>query len=91
MIKQNQKEVRMKQKDKITRKEFKEGKFKVISNQERRDHPVAKFLRENKGFAFRVDGIVTRTKLNKNSIRGILRKLKKDKLVIHKSPYFIWK
>lgn len=71
-------------------KDFKDGNFRRVFV-DRKEHPIAKLLRINKGYAYKVDEIAKKTKINKNTIRSMLAKLVKDKLVVHKAPYFVWK
>lgn len=61
------------------------------ANTRRKYHPVAVLLRCNPGIAFTVEEIVSRTNMNKNTIRSMLRKLEKEGRVVHRAPYFGWK
>jgi len=73
----------------VSIKNFVENKFK--RNQFKKiEHPVLIFLKKKKR-AFKVNEIVKATKMNKNTIRSMLRKLIKQKIVEHKSPYFAYK
>ena len=74
----------------ITRKKFLKGDFDRAFLK-REAHPVAIFLRKNYSYAFKFSEIIHKTKMNKNTVRGALRTLKKKGLIIHKSPYFAWK
>jgi len=75
----------------INRKDFISGNFKrgkTLSNEE---NNVDKFLRINKGKAYLVKEIAKATKKSKEGVRGRLRILKKNRKILHKSPYFMWK
>ena len=74
----------------ISRKKFNRGNFKTV-NLDRTNHPVSILLRSHKELAFKIDEIAKRIKMNKCTVRSIMRKLIKDKLVVHKAPYFAWK
>lgn len=76
--------------NKISRKDFEDGNFEV-RHIEIKNHPVVIFLKENKDHAFIVNTIVKHTKMGKETVRSMLRTLKKKDLVTHKIPYFIWK
>ena len=79
-------------KNTITRKEFVKGNFEgFVAYGKRQDHPISKFLRENYQFAFKIEEIARKVKMNKSTVRSMLTELKKDKLVVHKTPYFAWK
>lgn len=77
----------------IQRKRFETGNFKNPRlNNDRTNHPVAVLLRKNQNLAYTVKEICKRTKMKSETVRGMLRILiKKDKMVVHKSPYFAWK
>ena len=75
----------------IKRKEFIAGTFKKRVFTKREDHPIAKLLKANKSYAFKAKEIAKRTKMNENTVRSMLANLIKDKLVLHKAPYFAWK
>jgi len=47
-------------------------------------------LRANKSYAFKAKEIAKRTKMNENTVRSMLSNLIKDKLVLHKAPYFAY-
>lgn len=74
----------------ISRKDFEKGNFKTRHN-DRKNHPVAVLLRENKNLAFNVKEIVKRVKMKEDTVRSMLRGLKQDGLVVHRQPFFAWK
>ncbi len=74
----------------IKRNSFEKGKFKARHN-ESETHPVAKLLKKNSHLAYKVDEITRVTKVNKHTVRGALKKLSREGLVVHKTPYFAWK
>ena len=55
------------------------------------EHPVISFLKINSDKAFSVKEMARITKMNDSTIRSILSKLMKKKLIIHRKPYYIWK
>lgn len=57
----------------------------------RRNHPVARLLENNPGYAMTVEAIVYETKMNENTIRSMLRKLMDDGYVEHTKIFFHWK
>jgi len=76
----------------ITRKKFLKGEFKtpqkhkgVVTEQ------IEDFLKTNKKNAYTATEICKRLKINKNTFRYTLRKLKKDKKILHNSPYIMWR
>jgi len=73
----------------IKRKDFDSGKFN--RSYTIKEHPIGILLKENIQLAFTVDEIAKRTKMNKQTVRSMLRILKDKKQVVHKSPYFAWK
>jgi|TARA_Y100000310_G_C20254755_1_gene610776 DNA-directed RNA polymerase sigma subunit (sigma70/sigma32) len=75
----------------ISRKEFESGKFKKVRHEDRLTHPVAVFLGKNNKRAYTVEEICKGTKMNEDAVRSMLRVLKQDKVVVHKSPYFTLK
>lgn len=76
----------------ITREAFYKGKFttKAEANN-RKNHPIYKFLLANSKKAFTTKEIRKAVKLSDAGVRGMLRILKKMGLIEHKSPYFIAK
>lgn len=74
----------------ISRKTFEAGKFENKRVQ-RIDHPVVVFLSKNTLKAYTVKEITKAVKMNEDTIRSMLETLKKKKLILHKTPYFIWK
>ncbi len=74
----------------IKRDQFNKGNFKK-RNYDIKTHPVALFLKKNSNCAWKNDEIAKRVKLNKDTVRGALKRLKKVRLIIHKAPYFAWK
>jgi len=76
----------------IKRKDFDNGNFKRISNPGTEEHPVAQFLKKHtRSSAFTAKEIAKNIKMMENTVRGMLSKLIKDGLVVHKSPYYAWK
>lgn len=75
----------------INRSDFVKGNFQKKDNTNRKTHPISIFLKKNIGYACKVEEIAKQTKMNKHTVRSMLRKLIVDKLVIHKAPYFAWK
>ena len=75
----------------IKRKQFKKGDFKKKINIDRNMHPISMLLKNNKNYAMKAKEIAKKTKMNINTVRTMLRGLKRDGLVIHKAPYFAWK
>lgn len=73
----------------IKRKDFDIGKFD--RSYSIKDHPIAKLLRENKQLAFKADEIAKRLKMNKATVRSMIRKLQDRNQILHKAPYFAWK
>lgn len=74
----------------ITRKNFEIGNYKARQIN-RTNHPIAVLLRKYPNLAFTVKEIVSRTKMKEYTIRSMLRRLREDDLIVHKSPYFAWK
>jgi len=74
--------------DVITRKEFDEGTFEGFKSRGLKSHRVYLLLKTNKDSAFSVKGIVKKTGMKVWAVRSIIGKLKKAKLIIHKSPYY---
>ena len=72
----------------ISIQDFKKGNYKTRN--QKREHPILVFLKQNKSKAFRADEIVKALKINEDSCRGMLQKFVKQKIVIHKVPYFAW-
>lgn len=75
----------------ITKRRFVSGSFKEKREHDVKKHSVAVFLKNKSTHAFKANEIAKAVKRNKNTVRGILRKLTKKGLVEHKTPYFIWK
>lgn len=74
----------------ITREAFLSGKFTAKAEANNRTvHPIIVFLRTNHLKAYTVKEIAKAVKLTPNGTRGMLRHLRKEGLVKHKSPYFI--
>lgn len=71
----------------ISRKSFDSGKFATRFNN-RVEHPVYKLLVSNPQTAFTVKEISKKTRMNEETVRGMLRSLKEEGLVLHKTPYF---
>lgn len=71
----------------ISIQDFSKGNFKT--RYQKKEHPILVFLKQNKSKAFRVDEIVKALKINEDSCRGMLQKFVKQKLVLHKVPYFV--
>lgn len=72
----------------ITRKAFEKGSFKQRPVSDPKNHKIMVFLRKNKSRAYKVDEIAKLTKMNKYSVRSMLRTLMKKNLILHKSPYY---
>ena len=75
----------------IKRKDFEAGNFKGRRHSNRLNHPVAILLKKNISLAFKVEEISKRTKMNEDTVRSMLGCLKRDGVVIHRTPYFAWK
>ena len=75
----------------ISRKEFIAGTFKKRVFTRRSEHPIAKLLKAKRVHGLKVREIARRLKMNDKTIRSMLICLIKDGLVLHKSPYFMWK
>jgi len=76
----------------ITRKQFESGQvLEKKTKANRWLHPVAKFLRKNHMFAYRAVEISKAIKMKEDTVRSMLAELKKDRLIMHKTPRFIWK
>ena len=75
----------------ITRKQFESGDFKKRVHTSRMNHPIAKLLMKSHSLAFKAEEIAKRVKMGEDTVRSMLANLKKDNLVVHKSPYFAWK
>jgi len=77
----------------ITRARFVQGNFvtKKKVNKVRKEHPVAIFLKENLTRAFTVKEICKKVKMKENTVRSIIAEFKKKNLILHKTPYFMWK
>ena len=73
----------------IKRKDFDSGKFN--RSYTIKEHPIGILLKANIQLAFTVDEVAKRTKMNKQTVRSMLRKLKEKGQIVHKSPYFAWK
>ena len=73
----------------ISREKFEKGDFKKRATTDRKQHPIMVFLRKNHRCAWDVKEIAKHTKMNEDSVRGMLACLKKDGLVKHNPPYFI--
>lgn len=75
----------------ISKQKFIEGSFQNKVNTDVKTHPILVFLRKNNNMAFTVKEICKSTKMKKDAVRSMLRKLRKKNLVAHKSPYFMYK
>lgn len=76
----------------ISRESFDRGDFN--SKNESNDlqgHPIMKFLRKQHRNAFTAKEIADQVGLTDSGVRSMLRKLAREGLVTHKSPYFIAK
>lgn len=73
----------------ISREAFDTGKFKKRASPDRIQHPIMVFLRKNHRCAWTAKEISKQTKMNEDSVRGMLACLKRDGLVKHNPPYFI--
>jgi Mn-dependent DtxR family transcriptional regulator len=74
----------------ITRQEYERGNFKSREDDVEK-HIVTLFLKKHKDKAFTAKELVKYIKMNKYTLRGALKKLREKGLVVHKTPYFIWK
>lgn len=74
----------------IKRRDFQNGNFKTRYT-DRTKHPVAQLLKKNVSMAFTVSEITKRTGMLEDTVRSMLRMLKADGLIVHKTPYFAWK
>lgn len=76
----------------ITREAFNNGKFttKAEAN-DRKNHPIIKFLLANLNKAFTSKEIAKAVKLTDSGVRSMLRILIKKGYIEHKSPYFALK
>lgn len=76
----------------ISRKDFEAGNFKKRRNN-RKDHPVTVLLSKAKDseYSYTVKEIAKYVKMNPQSVRSMLRELRKDDLIVHRAPYFAWK
>ncbi len=72
----------------IDLRKFKKGTFTGAKNS-RENHPILIFLRDHKE-AFTAKEIVEATGQNEDSVRSMLRMLRRDKKVLHKTPYFVY-
>ncbi len=74
----------------VTREAFNKGKFttKAEAN-DRKNHPVIKFLLTNSTRAYTIKEISKGVKLSDAGVRSMIKKLKRLRLIEHKSPYFI--
>jgi DNA-binding MarR family transcriptional regulator len=70
----------------ITRKDFDIGNFKK-RNYDRTKHPVYLFLQRHKGSAYTPLEIAKYLKINKWTVRSIIRKLKAENLIDHRPPF----
>jgi hypothetical protein len=75
----------------ISRKTFEAGKFKNKREDVFTEHPVAVFLSKNPFKAYTVREITKGVKMKEDTVRSMLATLKKKKVILHKTPYFIWK
>lgn len=75
----------------ISRKKFIRGNFKNRVNTDTNTHPILVFLKKHNNMAFTVKEICNSVKMNEYSVRSLLRNLRKKNLIIHKSPYFMYK
>jgi len=72
----------------ISIQSFRIGNFKLRNTKE--EHPVKIFLEKNKDKAYKVDEIAKATKMNEDTVRSMLGKLVKEKVILHKQPYFAY-
>ena len=75
----------------ISKKDFVSENFKKSRTSPGEENNVDKFLRTNKGHAYLVKEIAKATKKSQEGVRGRIAILKRDKKILHKSPYFMWK
>ena len=74
----------------IKRSSFENGNFRQKNIGSREDHAVSVFLRKHSSQAFTLKEIVAATKMNSRTTASMLGRLRKDGLVLHKSPYYAW-
>jgi len=72
----------------ISYKDFKAGRFD--RRYESQDHPILIFLRKNQR-AYNIPAIMKAVKISSSAARSMLRKLKKQGKILHKSPFFAYK
>ena len=70
----------------INREVFKEVYLKT----DRSKHKISVFLKQNKNQAFKVSELAKKIKMKEVSVRGMIRNLAKDGLIISKKGYVIW-
>ena len=75
----------------ISKKDFVAENFKKVRTLPSEENNVDKFLKTNKGNAYLVKEIAKATKKSQEGVRGRIAILKKNKKILHKSPYFMWK
>lgn len=74
----------------INRNTFEKGGFER-RHTNRDEHPVAVLLKKNMSLAFTAQEIANRTKMNEDTVRSMLAKLREEGHIVHKTPYFAWK
>lgn len=73
----------------ISKQSFEQGNFKKQASHDRLKHPVMRFLRKNNMRAYTIKEISKEVKMNEFTIRSFLYDARKDKIVIHKKPYYL--
>jgi predicted ArsR family transcriptional regulator len=74
----------------ISKKVFLKGDFKAKYT-DRSKHPITLLLSKNNNLAYTVKEIVKIVRMNKNTVRGMLRALEKEEKILHKTPYYAWR
>lgn len=76
----------------ISREDFMKGNFdaKPKCNKVTNIDKIIRFLRKKRR-GYKVDALAKILKMKKNTIRGSLRQLMKEKEVLHKKPFFLSK
>lgn len=76
----------------ITRESFNKGRFTAKADaNDRKNHPIIKFLLANSNKAFTIKEIAKAVRLTNSGTRSMVRILQKEGAIEHKSPYFIAK
>jgi len=75
----------------IKRKDFISENFSKGRTLPKEENNVDTFLKTNKGNAYTVKEIAKATKKSQEGVRGRILILKKQKKILHKVPYFMWK